>query len=76
MRLYDYQHRPEHPDNWHYVETRDLEDGELHTLQSWLRRMSKGGWNVTVIYTPAMRMGVWLERTQDAAMLKLTWGGE
>lgn len=76
LRLYDYAYTPDHPALWHNVTTRDLQDMELFEVQSWLRLMTSGNYDTITHYTPAMRLSVYCERSQDAAMVKLVWGGK
>ncbi|WP_156359713.1 hypothetical protein [Sphingomonas sp. Leaf28] len=76
LKLWDYAYEPQHPDDWTTVKTRDLEEGELFEVHKWLRLMSNQPYDTITHYTPALSMLVYFERTQDAAMFKLAWGGE
>lgn len=76
LRLFNYAYNPEHPALWHSVTTRDLEEAELFEVQGWLRLMTSGKYDTITHYTPAMRLCVYCERSQDAAMFKLAWGGQ
>lgn len=76
IRLFDYAFKPDHPQGWQHITTRDLADSELFDVQAWLRLMTSSDYDTITHYTPAMRMLVYFERSQDAAMFKLAWGGE
>lgn len=76
IRLFDYAFKPDHPQDWQHITTRDLKDEELFDVQAWLRLMISSDYDTITHYTPAMRMLVYFERSQDAAMFKLAWGGE
>lgn len=75
-RLYDYAFTPTHPDGWTVSISRDLDEQELIEAQQWLWQMAQGQFHLITHYTPALRLLVFCERSQDAAMFKLSWGGE